>query len=73
MTTNRVTTEEPIYRQTTGRKSKIGKRSRDDFTQTSVYIPKKLHRQLRIAMAEDDLQLSELAVRLFSNWLQSRV
>lgn len=50
-----------------------GKRSHPDYTQVSAYIPKELHRQIKIALLEENNQeFSDLLTELLTDWLKQK-
>lgn len=50
----------------------VGKRSKDNFTQVSAYIPKDTHRKVRAALFDDGRDFSELVAELLAEWLDTR-
>jgi hypothetical protein len=52
--------------------SKKSKSSDPDYMRTTVYLPKKLHRRLKSAAADEDKEISEIVEELVTNWLASR-
>ncbi len=40
-----------------------------DYVRTTVYLPKKLHRSLKLAAAADDRQMSDIMTELLEKWL----
>lgn len=49
-----------------------GRRQDPNYLQTTVYLPKDLHKAVKVAMAEDNLELSGIVETLLSEWLKSR-
>lgn len=49
-----------------------GRRQDPDYLQTTVYLPKDLHKAVKVAMAEDNLELSGIVETLLAEWLKSR-
>jgi hypothetical protein len=43
-----------------------------EFTRTTIYLPKHLHRQLKIVSASLDKQMSDVVIELIEEWLKSR-
>ncbi len=43
-----------------------------DYIQTTVYLPRTLHKPVKVALIEDELEFSDLVERLLSDWLASR-
>lgn len=52
--------------------SKKSKSSNPEYMRTTVYLPKKLHRQLKSAAANEEKEISEIVEELVTNWLVSR-
>lgn len=51
----------------------VGKRSKDDYTQVSAYIPKGTHKKVKAALAADEgRDFSELVSDLLADWLNCR-
>jgi hypothetical protein len=40
-----------------------------DYTRTTIYLPKQLHRQLKAAAASQDRQMSDIVTELIEQWL----
>lgn len=40
-----------------------------DYVRTTVYLPKKLHRSLKLASAAEDRQMSDIMAELLEKWL----
>ena len=51
-----------------------GKRSDSEYVQVTAYIPRQVHRDIKIALLQggNDQEFSELVEKLLSNWLESR-
>ena len=49
-----------------------GRRQDPNYLQTTVYLPKDLHKAVKVAMAEDNVELSGIVERLLAEWLKSR-
>lgn len=49
-----------------------GKRDDPDYLQTTVYLPRDLHRSVKVALAEVDGELSGLVETLLAEWLNTR-
>ena len=49
-----------------------GRRQDENYLQTTVYLPKDLHKAVKVAMAEDNVELSGIVERLLAEWLKSR-
>jgi len=43
-----------------------------DYVRTTVYLPKKLHRSLKLAAAADDRQMSDIMTELLEKWLSDK-
>lgn len=51
-------------------KSTLKSKSTDpDYVRTTVYLPKKLHRQLKLAAATEERQMSDIMAELVEKWL----
>jgi len=46
--------------------------NKENFTSTTVYIDKNIHKQTKLAMIEEGRELSELVEALLKDWLDSR-
>ena len=54
-------------------KSTFKSKSTDpDYVRTTVYLPKKLHRSLKLAAAADDRQMSDIITELLEKWLSQK-
>lgn len=49
-----------------------GRRSDPDYMQTTVFLPKSMHKELKVALAEEEREFSALAESLFAEWLAKR-
>ena len=49
-----------------------GRREDPNYLQTTVYLPRTLHHAVKVAMAEDNVELSGIVERLLAEWLKSR-
>ena len=49
-----------------------GKRSDPNFTQVSAYIPKDLHKRVKVELMDGDRQFSDLVTELLTNWLKDQ-
>lgn len=47
-----------------------GKSRREDYSRLTVYIPKELHRQLRLKAVEEEREISELIVEALNRWFK---
>lgn len=43
-----------------------------DYVRTTVYLPKKLHRKLKLAAAADERQMSDIMAELVEKWLEKK-
>lgn len=43
-----------------------------DYVRTTVYLPKQLHQQLKIAAATGEKDMSGIVEELIANWLKSK-
>lgn len=43
-----------------------------DYVRTTVYLPKKLHRKLKLAAAADERQMSDIMTELVEQWLEKK-
>ena len=43
-----------------------------DYVRTTVYLPKKLHRKLKLAAAADERQMSDIMASLIEKWLEKK-
>jgi hypothetical protein len=43
-----------------------------DYVRTTVYLPKKLHRKLKLAAAADERQMSDIMTELLEKWLSQK-
>ncbi len=51
---------------------KIAKGQNPDYTRTTIYLPKSLHRQLKAAALEEEREMSEIVTELVEQWLKER-
>ena len=54
------------------RAASVGKRSDSDYRQVSAYIRKNTHREVKIALLQEDREFSELVEELLRGWLEQR-
>lgn len=47
-----------------------GKSRRDDYVGLKVYIPRELHRQLKLKAVEEERELSELVTEALRAWFK---
>ncbi|KST70080.1 hypothetical protein [Mastigocoleus testarum] len=43
-----------------------------NYTRTTVYLPKQLHRQLKTAAASEVRQMSDIIIELIEEWFEKR-
>ncbi|MDJ0695432.1 CopG family transcriptional regulator [Mastigocoleus sp. MO_188.B34] len=43
-----------------------------NYTRTTVYLPKQLHRQLKTAAASEARQMSDIIIELIEEWFEKR-
>lgn len=43
-----------------------------DYVRTTVYLPKRLHKQLKATAADEEREMSEILEQLVEQWLKSR-
>jgi Ribbon-helix-helix protein, copG family len=43
-----------------------------DYSRTTVYLPKRLHKQLKAAAADEEREMSDILEQLLEQWLKSR-
>lgn len=60
--------DEPARARTTS----VGKRSDSEYRQVSAYIRKDTHREVKIALLQEDREFSELVEELLRGWLDRR-
>ncbi len=63
----------PSYISETPTKRPVGRRSDPRYMQANAYIPKDLHREIKIALIKEgkERQFSELVEDLLSTWIKS--
>jgi hypothetical protein len=49
-----------------------GKRSNPEYTQMSAYILKTLHHKLKVALVQQNIEISELIERLVGDWVEEQ-
>jgi len=52
--------------------SQLPKSKDPDYQRTTIYMPKALHRELRIAAITEGLEMSDVICDLVKEWLESR-
>ena len=48
------------------------KSSNPDYTRTTIYLPKKMHKKLKAIAVEEEREMSEIVEELLGEWLESR-
>jgi hypothetical protein len=48
-----------------------GKSSNPDYTQTTFYLPKELHKHLKVIAAEQDRDMSSIVEEILNSWIES--
>jgi hypothetical protein len=49
-----------------------GRRSDQSYLQTTVYLPRDLHKAVKVALIQDEREFSALVESLLSEWLKTR-
>lgn len=49
--------------------SNKSKSSRADYKRTTVYLPQELHKRLKMASLQQDIEMSEIAENAIAEWL----
>jgi hypothetical protein len=44
-----------------------------NYARTTVYLPKRLHKQLKAAAADEEREMSDILEQLVEQWLKSRL
>ncbi len=52
--------------------AKKSKSTDPGYVRTTVYLPKRLHKQLKAAAADEEREMSEILEQLVEQWLKSR-
>lgn len=47
----------------------VAKSKRSDYTRATIYIPKSLHKRMKMAQLAGDIELSEIAEKAIAAWL----
>jgi hypothetical protein len=55
------------------KEAKKSKSTDPEFTQTTLYLRKRLHKRLKAAAADEERDMSEIVGELIENWLKHRV
>ena len=48
------------------------KSTNPDYTRTTLYLPKKMHKRLKAIAVEEEREMSEIVEELLGDWLESR-
>jgi hypothetical protein len=57
---------------TDSKPARKSKSSDPDYVRTTVYLPKRLHKQLKAAAADEEREMSDILEELVEQWLKSR-
>lgn len=52
--------------------SKKAKSANPDYTRTTVYLPKKMHKKLKAIALDEEREMSSIVEELIENWLSER-
>lgn len=52
--------------------SKKAKSANPDYTRTTVYLPKKMHKKLKAIALDEEREMSSIVEELIKNWLSER-
>ncbi len=52
--------------------AKKAKSANPDYTRTTVYLPKKMHKQLKAIALEEEREMSSIVEELIDSWLSNR-
>ena len=50
----------------------LPKSKNPDYTRTTIYLPKALHKQLKVASAQDEIEMSDIAQQAIESWMSNR-
>lgn len=53
--------------------SKKAKSANPDYTRTTVYLPKKMHKKLKAIALDEEREMSSIVEELIENWLSERL
>ena len=59
-------------KRTDAQTSKKAKSADPDYTRTTVYLPKKMHKKLKAIALDEEREMSSIVEELIDNWLSSR-
>ena len=48
------------------------KSNNPDYTRTTIYLPKKMHKKLKAIAVEEEKEMSEIIEELLGDWLESK-
>ncbi|MGK7884829.1 MAG: CopG family transcriptional regulator [Crocosphaera sp.] len=63
--------QETSSESTTTKKTKKSKSRDPNYVRTTIYLPKRLHQQLKVAAVQGDKDMSEIIEGLVDAWVQS--
>ena len=63
--------QETSSESTKGSPTKKSKSRDPDYVRTTIYLPKRLHQQLKVAAVQGDKDMSEIIEGLVDAWVQS--
>jgi len=52
--------------------TQTSKSKNPDYQRTTVYLPKSIHKKLKVAALDDDREISDIVESLVADWLRSR-
>ncbi|MDJ0570225.1 MAG: ribbon-helix-helix domain-containing protein [Pleurocapsa sp. MO_192.B19] len=52
--------------------SRVAKSANPDYTRTTVYLPKKMHKKLKAIAIDEEKEMSSIVEELIETWLNSR-
>ncbi len=64
-------TQESSPEPTKAKETKKSKSRDPDYVRTTIYLPKRLHQQLKVAAVQGDKDMSEIIEGLVDAWLQA--
>ncbi|MGL5834974.1 MAG: ribbon-helix-helix domain-containing protein, partial [Waterburya sp.] len=62
----------PASKHTDVQPSKKAKSVNPDYTRTTVYLPKKMHKKLKAIALDEEKEMSSILEELIETWLSSR-
>jgi hypothetical protein len=63
---------EATAKQPDSKPTRKSKSTDSDYVRTTVYLPKRLHKQLKAAAADEEREMSDILEQLVEQWLKSR-